>query len=38
MQTLHVSDVTSMVVLVGYMGVICATALILEQYDVSIKL
>ncbi|KAK5170896.1 Glucosaminyl phosphatidylinositol (GlcN-PI) nositol acylation protein [Saxophila tyrrhenica] len=38
METLHMGDTMAMVVLVGYMGVLCAVALALERWDVSIKL
>lgn len=38
MKTLHMGDVAAMVVLVGYMGCICGVALMLERWDISIKL
>lgn len=38
MKTLHMGDVEAMVVLVLYMGTICATALMLDNYNISIKL
>ena len=38
MQTLYMGDVQAMAVLVVYIAVICATALLLDHYDVSIKL
>ena len=37
-QTLQMSDVQAMIVLVSYIGTICGTALLLDHYDVSIKL
>lgn len=38
MKTLYMGDVQAMVVLVLYIGTICSTALLLDHYDVSIKL
>lgn len=38
MKTLFMSDVQAMIVLVSYIGAICATALLLDHYDVPIKL
>lgn len=37
-KTLYMDDISAMVVLVGYIGVLCATALMLDHYDISIKL
>lgn len=37
-ETWYVSDVQAMCVLVGYIGTICATGLVLDHYDISIKL
>ena len=37
-ETWHVSDVQAMCVLVGYIGTICGTGLMLDHYDISIKL
>lgn len=37
-ETLHMGDVQAMVVLVAYIGVVCSTALVLDRYDISIKL
>jgi glucosaminylphosphatidylinositol acyltransferase len=37
-KTLHMGDLPAMVILVGYMGVICAVALALHQKNISIKL
>ena len=38
MKTLFMSDVQAMIVLVAYIGTIGGTALLLDRYDVSIKL
>ncbi|KAH9826312.1 gpi-anchored wall transfer protein 1 [Teratosphaeria destructans] len=38
MKTLHMGDVEAMVILTSYIGVICTVALLLDKYDVSIKL
>lgn len=38
MKTLYMDEVSSMMVLVGYIGVICGVALALDHYDISIKL
>ena len=37
-ETLHMADIQAMFVLVAYIGVICSTALLLDKYDISIKL
>lgn len=37
-RTLQMGDVEAMAVLVSYIGVICGTALLLDKYDISIKL
>lgn len=36
--TIHMDDVSAMVVLVGYMATLCGVALALDNYDLSIKL
>lgn len=38
MKTLYIGDVQAMIILVSYIGTICGTALLLDRYDVSIKL
>ncbi|EME46131.1 hypothetical protein DOTSEDRAFT_51693 [Dothistroma septosporum NZE10] len=38
MPTLHMSDVSSMTVLVAYMATLCSVALALDHYNISIKL
>jgi len=38
MRTLYMDDTTAMTVLVGYIGVLCGTALLLDHYDISVKL
>ncbi|CAK3759462.1 GPI-anchored wall transfer 1 [Lecanosticta acicola] len=38
LSTIHMSDVGAMTVLVPYMGVLCAVALALDHYNISIKL
>ncbi|OQO11940.1 hypothetical protein B0A48_03667 [Cryoendolithus antarcticus] len=37
-KTWHVGDIEAMVWLVGYVGVVCGTSIMLDQYGVSIKL
>lgn len=38
LETLGMGEVQAMVVLVGYIGVLCGTAMLLDHWDISIKL
>lgn len=37
-ETLHMGDVQAMSILVGYIGVVAGTGLLLDHYDISVKL